>query len=586
MLNDEKFFKPIVARKKRIKYATFDIESNGWINFEMLGFYDGRGFKIYHTVGGFLNSVLTKRYRGFTFYAHNGGRFDFLFLFNELTRRNIRFKTIEQGARIVAITFTLKKRKYRFVDSFPILSSSLAKLSKTFTPEHAKLSGSIDFEKERVDRANEKHRRYLEHDCKSLYEIIQKFQTLPFIEKVGLKMTAASTAMAAFRTTMKNPIRRTTDEVNEFVRRSYAGGRVEIFKQYEENYKRYDVNSLFPAQMIKEIPLECMGKSTDPLQFGFHEIEIKVPEMHIPVLYTHLNGKLIFPTGTIKGVFFSEEIKLAVQNGAKITRFKRGYRFNSDSGFFRDFVNALYEIRSKYSSETPQNYIAKLLLNSCYGKFAERNEKSSIERVDPLDPKTWPEEYSIFRNDRVFKKTGLIQITKSARPVHGLVHIGAAITSHARIQMYERYYQRASNLLVYTDTDSVDTSFNFAVSQELGHLKLENEINRGFYLLPKAYFLELKNPINKGEKIIKYVKKIKGFKFKHLENADFNSFKSKNISFSEKRIATFRQSIIRNGTYLSLVDHKRQIKADYDKRVLLPNGNTRPWELTKDGKLK
>lgn len=583
-MENEKFFKPLIPEKRRLRYATFDIESNGWINFEMLGFYDGRTYKKFNSVYDFLDYILTERYRGFSFYAHNGGRFDFLFLLGPLTRRNIKFKTVEQGARIVAISFSINKRKYRFIDSFPILSSSLAKLSKTFTPEHAKLSGSIDFENERVDRTNERHQQYLEHDCKSLFEIIEKFQELPFIESVGIKMTAASTAMAAFRTTMKNPIRRTTDEVQEFVRRSYAGGRVEIFKQFETNYTRYDVNSLFPAQMLKSIPLECYGRAHDISDFGFHEVSVFIPDIYIPVLYAHKKGKLVFPTGYLRGVFFSEEIKLAIKNGAKIIKYHQGYGFTQNNDFFRDFVTRLYKIRSEFPSNSPQNYLAKLLLNSCYGKFAERSEKKSIERVDPKDPATWPSEFSEFRNNQLFKKTGLIEITKESRPMHALVHIGAAITSQARIQMHEQYYSKANELLVYTDTDSVDTSFNFPNSQNIGELKKEDEFNKGFYLLPKAYFLELKTPKLVNGKCVKYIKKIKGFKSKYLENIDFELFKSKKVSFSEKRIATFRTSIIRNGSYLSMVDHKRQIVADYDKRVMTANGFTRPWHFKKDGK--
>jgi len=577
-MSNEIYLKPLTQKPTKTKFATFDIESNGWINFEMLGFYDGRNYEVFNDVEAFLNFILRERYRSYNFYAHNGGRFDFLFLLNPLTKRNIKFKTVEQGARVVSVSFTINKRKYRFIDSFPILSTSLKKLSETFTPEHAKLSGTIDFKNERVDKNNPKHRQYLEHDCKSLYEILQKFQTLPFIDRTGLRMTAASTALAAFRTTMKKPIRRTSDDIQEFVRKSYAGGRVEIFKQAESNYNRYDVNSLFPAQMLKNLPIEYIGQTKNASTFGFHDVTIEIPDCHIPVLYTHIDHKLIFPTGIIRNTYFSEELNYAVKQGARIIKHHRGEAFSQDNTLFKEFVETLYKLRTEYPSKTPQNYIAKLLLNSCYGKFAERVEKKSLERVDPKNPDSFPKEFTLFKSEAIFEKFGLVQTSKIHRPVHALVHIGAAITSLSRLQMHDEYYSKNPESIIYTDTDSIDTRTNFKESLTLGKLKKEYEINRGYYLLPKAYYLELKN----GQT----VRKIKGFKNEYLDNLNYDDFKNKKAKIDEKRFATFRSSIIRNGCYLSMVDHKKNIKSDYDKRKLNPNGTTRPWVLTKNEELR
>lgn len=583
MSKNEKYLKPLTPKEKPFKYAVLDIESNGWVNFEMLGFYDGFDFHKFDTIEKFLDHCLSHHYRGYTFYAHNGGKFDFLFLLKPLIARNIPFKLITQGARITAIKITLNRYTYKFVDSYPILTASLEKLCATFAPERMKLVGTINFDREKVSKTNPVHISYLENDCISLHQIIKRYQTLPYVSEVGVKLTTASLAMAGFRTTINAPIRITSDSVQEFVRKSYAGGRVEIFRQFDQNFYRYDVNSLFPAQMLnRPIPLERIGSAHDAFQFGFHDVTVKVPDgIHIPILYHKINGKLYFPTGTFRGVYFSEELKLALSQGAKILKYHRGERFTESEDIFTEFIKNLYRIREENPGNNPFNFLAKTLMNSCYGKFAEREEKKSVERVDPFDAKTWPKRFSEFKNSTTFKKYGLITVENNRRPPHALVHIGAAITAWARVQMAENYYLKAGKSLIYTDTDSVDAPEVFPTSDKIGELKKEYDIKDAYYLLPKAYFLRLATPIKKGNSSITEIKKIKGFNSKLLDEIDFNTFKNKGFSSYERKIASFRTSLIRNSSFLSLVSQKRSFQAEYDKRVLTSDGTTRPWEISK-----
>lgn len=46
----------------------------------------------------------------------------------------------------------------------------------------------------------------------------------------------------------------------------------------------------------------------------------------------------------------------------------RGYKFERGK-IFEGFVDALYALRSQYPKGHPMNLIAKLLMNSLYGKF-------------------------------------------------------------------------------------------------------------------------------------------------------------------------------------------------------------------------
>lgn len=45
-----------------------------------------------------------------------------------------------------------------------------------------------------------------------------------------------------------------------------------------------------------------------------------------------------------------------------------GYTFDKGN-IFKDYVDFLYDFRSQYPSSHPLNFIAKLLMNSLYGRF-------------------------------------------------------------------------------------------------------------------------------------------------------------------------------------------------------------------------
>lgn len=51
----------------------------------------------------------------------------------------------------------------------------------------------------------------------------------------------------------------------------------------------------------------------------------------------------------------------------------RGYKFNTGY-IFREYVDKMYELRCTYTKDNPLNLIAKLLMNSLYGKFGMKAE--------------------------------------------------------------------------------------------------------------------------------------------------------------------------------------------------------------------
>jgi hypothetical protein len=69
-----------------------------------------------------------------------------------------------------------------------------------------------------------------------------------------------------------------------------------------------------------------------------------------------------------------------------------GYKFEILSGYtfdkeiiFKDYVEALYKFRLNYPKTDPMNYIAKLFLNSLYGKFGMRDDFEKIKLISDTE---------------------------------------------------------------------------------------------------------------------------------------------------------------------------------------------------------
>lgn len=558
----------------------FDIESNDWTKFEMAGGFDGEDYRFFTSVRELIKWFLHRSNRGKTFYAHNGGKFDFNFLYDELRKLGRRVNICAQGSRVIALVIDLDGRqKVRIHDSivlFPEGNRSLESLTKAFKTEHQKLKETIDFSKERISKENAEHRRYLEHDCRALYEVLDGYRELPLIKDVGFKLTLASTALAVWRTQTPESIRITPDFVNNFVRKAKAGGRCEIFRASMGEGYHFDANSLYPTVMQKPIPCEYLGPSRDPFEFGFHEVTVDVPDCYIPTLWIQ-TPKLIFPTGVIRGTFFSEEIKAAVQNGAKLVKHHFGQRFTESTELFGPYVERLYQMRME-NRDNAIGYIAKALMNNTYGKFAEHEEKKSLTMVNPVDPSTWPKEknWTKWRSEEFFRKNGLVTITKTMRQSHMLAHISAAVAAYGRIEMLKNAYIPHEKTIYYTDTDSCFTTKPMKTGPSLGEMKLEYEINRAYFLLPKGYYVETKD----GREI----KKLKGFSREYLDKLTISNYHNKDFKESFTKIASLRKALIEKNEYLALITSTKSLKSEYDKRLLYPDGNTRPWHL-RDGKL-
>jgi hypothetical protein len=223
-------------------------------------------------------------------------------------------------------------------------------------------------------------------------------------------------------------------------------------------------------------------------------------------------------------MLFSEEMKNAVKYGYKID-ILWGYTFKSEN-IFKNYVDYLYNLRSQYDKSDPMNFIAKILLNSLYGRFGMNDNFENIDIIHKVF-------YSDFENKFIDQITNKIEIDdyimvfynssenlNEDKEEHNIsVGIAAAITAYSRIHMTQ-FKNNPSINLYYTDTDSIYTDSNLDEqllnNKLLGKLKLENVCKKAIFLGPKLYALLTEN----GQ----FIHKVKGLN--HDVSLEFKDFKN------------------------------------------------------------
>ena len=198
----------------------------------------------------------------------------------------------------------------------------------------------------------------------------------------------------------ENSIFQIGGKVGEDIRQSYTGGHVDVYtphnhvngdihnKEHNTLYL-YENNSIYPHTMAT-IPMPC-GKpiafvgdirSVQQDAFGFFYCTINSPEnMEYPILQTHVQTadgiRTVAGLGTWNAWILSYEMDNANKYGYEF-KIHRGYKFKPLI-VFKEYVEKMYELRQQYPKDHPLNLIAKLLMNSLYGKFGIKTEKIAIK---------------------------------------------------------------------------------------------------------------------------------------------------------------------------------------------------------------
>lgn len=533
---------------RKYKIASFDIEAKNWTDFLMLGFYDGLQYLEFYDIEKFLDYICRRKYANYKIFAHNGGRYDFLFLFKALKKRA---EIYDINGRIFQIKIELDKsenysgthsRYIYLIDSFYILQFSLEKLIKAFIPKTKYKKISVDFNNLKL---NESLKEHCKNDCIALFDIITEFQNR--INDLGgnLKSTLAATALDLFRRRyLEIEIPTYFDQENK-IRESYFGGRTEVFKKHLKNGFYYDINSLYPYVMSNNLfpvgkPVHFRNYKFSAFDIGFARIETRIIK-NIPPLPYRYNDLLLFPNGRINGVYSIEFLKL-LQSLDIPFRCYDGWIFDG-SKLFQNYVDDLYFIRRE-NKDNVLNIIAKLMLNSLYGKFGQHRIRKEFifgpSNDELIDLKLYSLPFDIFYKDII-----------SDSP-HILPAISSYVTSYAQIQLFKNLDSNT----YYCDTDSIFTTQEIKTSDNLGGWKLESEISEAYFITQKMY------AYRDGQG--RLYKKLKGYPKNSYKNLSFNNFKNavENYDFAPFEIGYdtiygWKESIVR----------KKESILNYDSRI-------------------
>lgn len=531
----------------------------------LAGVYDGFRYRHYINLASFVRGELVERNAGKRFYAHFGGASDMVFLLRELMRdKSLSIRGLFSGSAAIVVSVYKGPLHWTFVDSFWLMRTKLEKIGAWLGKP--KLT---DIDPESCSFGELKDRN--ERDCEILYDALTLFEQSILDRGGELRVTAASTALDIFlRRYLERPIANSS-ACDAWARPAYTASRVERFEESCDTAEVWDINSSFPYSMTFPIPGTFAGfKATlpDDDSLWIADCDIVVPDAeHFPAVpYRSDDGRAYFPTGRMRARITNEE-RLA--GGFTIEKVYGCWTYESRLDMAR-FAEDFYSLRARGGFEAE---VYKIVLNSLYGKMAERDEKSVLlinprERPDPL------------RSEALEPRVYLVDETVKVE--HSHVAISAMITARSRRFLLEYIKDAARRGRVYyCDTDSVTCDAHFPDEPGiLGRLKHEASIVRGRFHGSKLYAYET----TEGKDVVKakgFSRRVgEGGEREPLTYADFCALTDGDSIRIERMLRIKELLRAEKGEYTPKVRtaDKRLLKPR-PKRAPLPGGTSRPWSV-------
>lgn len=405
-----------------------------------------------------------------------------------------------------------KVRKVTFIDSLKILNFSVEKIAKDFKLPISKLSIDYDEYREVGHELTQEEKDYIKNDV----EIMARALKIMFDCDLT-KMTIGSDALGDYKKLNKNfnkyfPV--LPNEKDYDIRLSYRGGFTYLNPLYKEKETGsgvvLDVNSLYPSVMYNENlpygePIYFKGKYKKDRLYPLYVQSInvmfdikkdKIPTIQLkktpnfmgsPTEYvTSSNGDIvtIMLTSVDLELFFE-------QYDIHYISYNDGYKFKQIKGLFNEYIDkwTSVKIESKKEDNKALYKIAKLMLNSLYGKFGLN---PNIRTKYPYLQEDGSVKYGFYpmeTRDSVYIPMASF-ITAYARK--------KTITTSQSIRDYTKK-KYGKDLYIYSDTDSIHTnltnenelkSFVDIDDYKLGAWKLESTFTRGAYIRAKSYIEE------------------------------------------------------------------------------------------------
>ena len=474
--------------------------------------------------------------KNYTLYFHNlkfDGTFiiswllchNFQYISDKRERQDNTFTTlITDMGQFYAIEIYFKvqghhSNKVKILDSLKIFPNfSVERVAEGFDLPIRKLE--IDYNKFRPvgHILTEQEIDYIRNDV----EIMSRALKIMFAQGLN-KMTIASDAFNSYKEFVPNFRKRfpiLNKEIDEDIRLSYRGG----FTYVNEIYKEKEIgkgicidkNSMYPSKMVQQ-PLPY-GKP-EYFEGKYHHDE------EMPLYIQSLSCKFELKQGKIPNIQLKNNLSfipneyLSTSNDELITvtlcspdyelfrenyhltdiTYHGGWKFKQCKGMFDDYINYWMEQKIKAGKEgnQPMRQIAKLMLNSLYGRFGL--SITARQKYPYLDEK------GIVRFDLLPEET--------REPVY--IPVACFITSYGRVdtirtsQKIRDYSLKkyGKDAYLYSDTDSIHCTLTdedleelkddiFLDDYALGAWSKESDFDRAIFIRQKCYIEEENGKLN------------------------------------------------------------------------------------------
>ena len=305
------------------------------------------------------------------------------------------------------------------------------------------------------------------------------------------------------------------------------------------------------------------------------------------------------------GTFTTDEVSKAVDKGYKVIKVYEVWHFAKTSDdLFKEYIRRFMKIKlesSKYDFKTKEEEaifkakikdsldinvekfeynaglrsIAKLCLNSLWGKFGQRNNMSQTKYVTEVS-----ELYEILLDDKLdnvniqFINDNMVQMTYNFKDQfvdnsnNTNIFIACFTTSHARLMLYDKldylnekvmYYDTDSIIYVDDNTKKIETGDMLGdMTDELSGKCISHFVSTG----PKSYSFKFGDDEQKSA--------IKGFTLNHENSSILNHDSMRKIVKNQIRELTIvnENKITRQNREIVNRYTEKVFKFGYDKRVI------------------
>lgn len=521
-------------------------------------------------------SIIDEVEVGCDIYFHNL-KFDGSFIINFLLEKGFKLQQndnikhlkkrelstlITDMGQFFKITIKNSKNKFiNFVDSLKVIPFAADKIAKDFDLSCRK--GEIDYNKERPEGyvATEKEIDYVRTDTQIIAEALNHM--------FGLGHTSLTLSSCAFKDYKQMCGTGDWDkwfgewetkcnlELDQAIRKAYRGGFCfanpdYVNKSIKQPTFYNDVNSLYPYVMSNfampyGAPVEFEGEYKKDQEHPYYiqkiSVDMSVKEGGIPcIINTNIqkgNSRYIVDTmeqsfsggGVIDLTVTGQDMDLIYKNyNIHHIEYKGGWKFKVNNTMFTKYVQKYYKMKKEAdkSGNRVKRTIAKLFLNSLYGKFGQNPKRAKKYPKLGEDGKIRLKyDIECEENEPIYR------ISKN----FNYLPVAIFVTAIARWKIVNDILKIGVENWVYTDTDSIVTLVPLPKLMvddvKLGKYKIEHVMKRFKTLGQKTYYgIDIK-----GKKVIA----IAGCSKKALEKLPYGKFE-----YFDKK-SKRRKGVITNG---------------------------------------